>query len=159
MSKGWWNERTNHALARRGIKTAKTIPKKQPMGNGNKEATKGKLSDSIQNDMHGLDKKLRLAATSQNPETVRQHLIDARSYYDRLTQKIVKYKQSHGELPWWVSQTWHGQETFSAQSKGKVWKIMESLTRSATEKEIRQNQKRLYEAIKTPNESGWALKQ
>lgn len=147
MATGWWNESGRHAQARRGIKTAK---KDIVLGTANQTAIKERVSDSIQNDMHSLDKLLRLAATSEHPETIRQHLIDAKVIYHRLSEKVKAHKQKYGELPWWVSQTWHGHEDFSA-TNGTVWKLMNTLE-SANDSNLRQRQKQLFGAIKLPTE-------
>jgi hypothetical protein len=148
MAKGWWSESPRHAQARKGIKTAK---KDITLGTANQTAVKERVSDSIQNDMHSLDKHLRLAATSEHPETIRQHLIDAKAIYHRLSEKVMAHRQKYGELPWWVSQTWHGHEDFTSVGKGSVWKIMNTLE-SANEQNLRQRQKQLFSAIKLPTE-------
>ena len=146
MGQGWFKYKKEHGLAAKGIPT-----KKQSLGQSNRTANKNRVSDSIQNDMHAIDYAIRRATNSQHPETVRKNLQDARNYYEKLSEKVKNYKQKYGELPWWVSQTWHGKEDFVGRNKGQVWKLMNQLN-DASPNQLRTCQKALFDAIKTPRE-------
>jgi len=150
--RGWFKYKKQHALAAKGIST-----KKQSLGQSNRTANKHRVSDSIQNDMHSIDRMLRHATSAQHPETVRQNLLEARTYYEKLSEKIKNYKQKYGDLPWWVSQTWHGKEDFVGNHKGRVWKLMNQLS-DAPPNQLRNRQKALFDAIKTPREQSIPLR-
>lgn len=149
--RGWFNQKKRHQLAAKGVST-----KQQSLGQSNLTANKHRVSDSIQNDMHSLDRYLRYAAKSEHPESVRMHLQNARANYEKLAGKIQNYKQKYGELPWWTSQTWQGKEDFAGRGKGKIWRVMNQLN-DAPPNQLRSKQKALFDAIKTPREQSMRL--
>ena len=149
MSKGWWNESEPHALASKGVKT-RTNMTKITSGMANKTAMKNRVGDSIQNDMHGLDKLLRKAVSSRHHDDMIKLLKSSEKIYEKLAEKIKIHKEKYGELDWWVSQTWHGHENFN--NNGKVKKLISQL-KSSEEKSMKKKQLMLWEAIRLPTES------
>jgi len=142
--KGWFRESDRHAMAAKGIPT-----KRVRTGMGNQTATKHRVSDAIQDRMHKLDKLLRKASQAKDPETVQTHLKEAEKQYDKLAEKVKDHKQKYGELPWWVSQIWHGRENF--QGNGKVYKQMQNL-KNASPQKMHIQQRALFESIRLPTE-------
>ena len=149
MSSGWWNESKPHGLASKGVKT-KTNMVKINTGMANKTAMKNRVGDSIQNDMHGLDKHLRKAVSSRHHDDIVKLLKTSEKIYDKLSEKIKQHKEKYGELDWWVSQTWHGHENFN--NNGKVKKLMTQL-KNSDEKNMKVKQQALWEVIRLPTES------
>lgn len=149
MSKGWWKESEPHALASKGVKTRSDMTKIRT-GLANKTAMKNRVGDSIQNDMHSLDKHLRKAVSSRHHDDIVKLIGKSEKIYDNLAEKIRLHKEKYGELDWWVSQTWHGHENFS--NNGKVRKLMLQL-KDSDEKNMKGKQQALWEAIRLPTES------
>ena len=149
MAKGWWNESQPHAMASKGQKVRPNMTK-ITTGLANKTAMKNRVSDSIQNDMHGLDKLLRKASSSRHHDDVVKLLTQAEKIYDKLAEKVRLHKEKYGELDWWVSQTWHGHENFN--NNGTVKRLMSNL-KNAEEKDMKKKQMALWETIRLPSES------
>lgn len=143
--KGWYEHSNEHALAAKGIST------KHNMGNANRTAVKHRVSDSIQNNMHALDKHIRQSTKTDDMSKIQQHLKEADKMYEHLEIRIRSFKQQYGELPWWVSQIWHGKEDFTNRKNGRVYKLMKQLENS-TPNQVRSHQRTLFEAIKLPTE-------
>jgi len=150
MAKGWWNESEPHALASKGVSTKKPNMKKITTGMANRTAMKNRVGDSIQNDMHSLDKMLRKAVSSKHHDEMVKVLGKAEKTYEKLGEKIKLHKEKYGELDWWVSQTWHGHENFN--NNGKVKKLINQL-KNCEEKNMKKKQLMLWEAIRLPTES------
>ena len=149
MSNGWWNESVPHGLASKGVKT-KTNMTKISTGMANQTAMKNRVGDSIQNDMHGLDKLLRKAVSSRHHDDMVKLINQSEKIYEKLAEKIKLHKEKYGELDWWVSQTWHGHENFN--NSGKVKRLMAQL-KGSDEKNLKKKQLMLWEAIRLPTES------
>ena len=142
QGRGRYNEFNNHALAAKGVKVR--------TGGGNQTAVKHKVSDSIQNDMHKLDKLLRQASDTEDFQKMQTLLQESEHLYEKLAEKIQNHKEKYGELPWWVSQTWQGKENFTGKN-GKVRKQISQL-KNVAQCDMKKKQKALFDMIKLEKE-------